>query len=92
MIEFELRKYPSETRVDRLAREHLRVNGQATIGLLKGFLSKKLSHPNRQEFIITITVQEGVLALDDTITLEEARKDMSEDVLMILHYRLGNMK
>lgn len=92
LIEFELRKYPSETRVDRLAREHLRVNGQATIGLLKGFLSKKLSHPNRQEFIITITIQEGVFALDDSITLEEAKKDMSEDVLMILHYRLGNMK
>jgi hypothetical protein len=89
LVELELRKHPSESRVARLSREYLRLNGEATIGLLKGFLAKKLSYANRKDFIITLRTQGGVLALDDSLILASVRNDMSEDALMILQYRLS---
>ena len=71
-----------------MAREYLRLNGQATIWLLKGFLSQKLSHPNRADFVITLRLLYGVVALDDSLTLESVRNDLAEDAIMILQYRL----
>ena len=71
-----------------MAREYIRLNGQATIHLLKGFLSQKLSHPNKADFVITIRLSSGVAALDDSLTLESVRNDLAEEAMMILQYRL----
>jgi len=90
LTELELRRHPQETRVERLAKEWLRLSGEAPVGLLKLFLSKKLSHTPKEEFQIMTRLGGQLIELDDGLTLQEVRISFcdADQGMMVLHYRL----
>jgi len=93
LVELELRRHPQEHRVDQLAKEWLRLNGDATIRVLKVFLSRKLSHypPEDFEILSRFERQQHILLGDDNLTLREVRSILSDQdqAMMVLHYRIG---
>eukprot|EP00577_Skeletonema_sp_RCC1716_P021108 CAMPEP_0113372710 /NCGR_PEP_ID=MMETSP0013_2-20120614/679_1 /TAXON_ID=2843 ORGANISM="Skeletonema costatum, Strain 1716" /NCGR_SAMPLE_ID=MMETSP0013_2 /ASSEMBLY_ACC=CAM_ASM_000158 /LENGTH=290 /DNA_ID=CAMNT_0000254619 /DNA_START=39 /DNA_END=911 /DNA_ORIENTATION=- /assembly_acc=CAM_ASM_000158 len=94
LIEFVLRRYPQESKVDRLIKEHIRTSREITVEALKIFLAKKLSFSPPSHLQILTVVDENYIVLPDDITLALIRRDICDDPTkeVVLHYRILPLK
>uniref|UniRef100_A0A7S1YM11 RING-type E3 ubiquitin transferase n=1 Tax=Grammatophora oceanica TaxID=210454 RepID=A0A7S1YM11_9STRA len=91
LVAIELRRHPQEHRVERIMRPLLKVHGNMTIGILKKFISSKLSY-DRQPLDFQITIRGGgeAVELEDTLPIGDIRWfKQPPDPVTVLHYRLS---
>mmetsp|Transcript_17859 Transcript_17859/g.29244 ORF Transcript_17859/g.29244 Transcript_17859/m.29244 type:complete len:288 (-) Transcript_17859:18-881(-) len=94
LIEFVLRRYPQESKVDRLIKEHLCTSRDITVDTLKIFLAKKLSFSPPSHLQILTVVDDNYIVLPGDITLALIRRDICDDPTkeVVLHYRILPLK
>lgn len=94
LIEFVLRRYPQESKVDRLIKEHLCTSRDITVDTLKIFLAKKLSFSPPSHLQILTVVDDNYIVLPSDITLALIRRDICDDPTkeVVLHYRILPLK
>mmetsp|Transcript_26744 Transcript_26744/g.40444 ORF Transcript_26744/g.40444 Transcript_26744/m.40444 type:complete len:307 (-) Transcript_26744:614-1534(-) len=91
LMEFVLMRHPDEQRLQRLHKDLIKLNGEATVSVLQSFLSRKLSYEPATNIVIMIQYRGDCIALDETMLLKEidtnyAQKDQSGENVM-LYYR-----
>jgi hypothetical protein len=88
LLELELRRHPHEDQVDRLERGFLTIRGDATVSILKTFLSRKL---DEREYEISSTLDDDSVVLDDDLALSDAKETLCTipDQVMVLKYRIS---
>lgn len=93
LVDFILRKHPRERNVDRLLKEYLRTSQDITMSHLKRFLSQKLCYYQWKQIEIMTSVDDNMIVLDDDITLNQVRCNISDynpNSLLVLQYRTSD--
>eukprot|EP00978_Attheya_sp_CCMP212_P026722 scaffold88403_cov55-Attheya_sp.AAC.6 len=91
LVQYVLRRHPREALVDRLDRECLKTSKNVSVGVVKLFLSRKLSYEPSSHFQITIEAGGKEILLDNSITIEEILRDLSDEGVspLVLNYGIG---
>uniref|UniRef100_A0A7S2UQJ8 RING-type E3 ubiquitin transferase n=1 Tax=Attheya septentrionalis TaxID=420275 RepID=A0A7S2UQJ8_9STRA len=91
LVQYVLRRHPREALVDRLDRECLKTSKNVSVGVVKLFLSRKLSYEPISHFQITIEAGGKEILLDNSITIEEILRDLSDEGIspLVLNYGIG---
>lgn len=92
LVDFVLQRHPQETSVDRLKREWIRINEDATVTLIGKFLSQKLANELKRrepgDFEIYCRHDSTLALLDENVTLKMV-KGMCEGDPIVLQYKLA---
>jgi len=90
LVNFILRKDPSENLVRRLDKEFIRMNVQATVQILKSFLSEKLQWKEVDDIQIFVFSEDKIVVLKNNRSLGDVQEELwhPADEELLLHYRI----